>query len=101
MNPKRIPAIVMLLGGAVACIVTYINHYSFQDVLLISLLALLIFLAVGLIIKLVLDSFKLPSEEKVDDEGEVVEKQLDMSEGDEETLESVTENTEEDFQSDF
>ena len=31
MNTKRIPALVMLLAGAVVAIVTYINHYSLEE----------------------------------------------------------------------
>ena len=92
MNTKRIPAIVMLLGGTVACVVTYINHYDLQEMLMVLISALLVFLILGLVIKLILDSFKLPEEDKVDDEGEVVEKQPDtiMDGGTEE--ESSTEN---------
>lgn len=82
MNTRRIPAIVMLLGGAVACVVAYINHYRLQEMLTVVMVALLVFLAIGAAIKLILDSFKLPDAEKVDDEGEVVEKQVDASESD-------------------
>lgn len=80
MNTKRIPAIVMLLGGAVACIVAYINNYNLKDMLMVVTLALVLFLGLGVVIKLIFDSFKFPDEEKVDDEGEVVEKQGENSE---------------------
>ena len=77
MKTKHIPALVMLLGGAVACIVAYINHYSLGDMLAVLSISLMIFLVIGVAIKLIFDSFKLPEEEteKVDDDGEVVEKQ--------------------------
>ena len=78
MNTKRIPAIVMLLGGAVACIVTFINHYNLKDMLVVVTLSLVFFLILGVIIRLVLDSFELPEDvEVVDDEGEVIEKQVE------------------------
>ena len=76
MNTKRIPALVMLLAGAVATIVTYINHYSLEDMLVVLILTLIVFLIIGIAIKLVFDSFHIeePDEDRVDDEGEVVEK---------------------------
>ena len=96
MKTKQIPAIVMLLGGAVACIVTYINHYDLKDMLTVVIVALLIFLIMGIAIKMILDSFKLPEEDKVDDEGEVVEKQLEPSEGEDIDMESVHESEDDD-----
>ena len=82
MDTKKIPAIVMLLAGTVACIVTYINHYDLKDMLVVLILTLVIFLIIGIVIKMILDSFDLPEEEKneVGDEGEVVEKNPEMSE---------------------
>ena len=76
MNTKRIPALVMLLAGSVATIVTYINHYSLEDMLVVLILTLIVFLIIGVAIKLVFDSFHIeqPDEDRVDDEGEVVEK---------------------------
>lgn len=83
MNTKRIPAIVMLLGGAVACIVTFLNHYSLKDMLVVVTFTLVLFLCLGVIIRLIFDGFEMPDESKVDDEGEVVEKQVDNPEEDE------------------
>lgn len=80
MKTKRIPALVMLLGGAVSCIVTYINHYDLKDTLVVVTLSLVVFLVLGVIIKIILDSFDIPGEDKVDDEGEVVEKQGELPE---------------------
>ena len=76
MNTNKIPAFVMLLAGAVAVIVTYINHYSLEDMLVVLILTLIVFLILGVVIKLVFDSFHIeePDEDRVDDEGEVVEK---------------------------
>ncbi len=66
----------MLLAGAVATIVAYINHYSLEDMLVVLILTLIVFLVIGVAIKLVFDSFHIeePDEDRVDDEGEVVEK---------------------------
>ena len=70
----------MLLAGAVATIVTYINHYSLEDMLVVLILTLIVFLIIGVAIKLVFDSFHIeePDEDKVDDEGEVVDKTEEM-----------------------
>ena len=80
MNTKRIPALVMLLAGAVVTIVTYVNHYSLEDMLVVLILTLIAFLIIGVAIKLVFDSFHIeePDEDRVDDEGEVVEKTEEM-----------------------
>ena len=66
----------MLLAGAVATIVTYINHYNLEDMLVVLILTLIVFLIIGVAIKLVFDSFHIeqPDEDRVDDDGEVVEK---------------------------
>ena len=76
MNTKRIPALVMLLAGSVAAIVTYINHYSFNDMLVVLILTLVVFLIIGVVIKLIFDSFHIetPDEDRVDDDGEVLDK---------------------------
>lgn len=88
MNTKKIPAFVMLLAGAVATIVTYINHYSLEDMLVVLILTLIVFLIVGIVIKVVFDSFHIeePDEDRVDDEGEVVDK-TEHPEGEEDTPE--------------
>ncbi|MBO4890631.1 MAG: hypothetical protein J5574_06525 [Lachnospiraceae bacterium] len=76
MNTKKIPALVMLSAGAVSTIVTYINGYDLTEMLAILVLTLVVFLIIGVIIKLIFDSFHIeePDEDRVDDEGEVVEK---------------------------
>lgn len=86
MNTNRIPALVMLLAGAVAVIVTYINHYSLEDMLVVLILTLIVFLVIGVVIKLIFDSFHIEEvdEDRVDDEGEVVEK-TELSDDNEDT----------------
>ena len=74
MNTKKIPLFIMLLAGAVACIVTYLDHYDLNDMLVVLLAVLIIFLIVGLIVKKILDKFEISNDDLVDDEGEVVEK---------------------------
>ncbi len=89
MKLKRIPALVMLSAGAVATIVTYINHYSLEDMLVVLILTLIVFLIIGVVIMMIFESFHIdePDEDRVDDEGEVVEKtefaDTDTEEGEE------------------
>ena len=66
----------MLLAGSVATIVTYINHYSLEDMLVVLILTLIVFLIIVVAIKLILDSFNIeePDEDRVDDDGEVLVK---------------------------
>lgn len=88
MKTKFIPAVVMLLGGAVACIVTFLNNYSLEEMLSVLIIALIVFLILGVVIRLIIDSFELPDDNRVDDEGEVVEKQGENAEEGEESSES-------------
>ncbi len=77
MNTKKVPLFIMLLAGAVACIVTYLDHYSLHDMLVVLLAVLILFLIIGLIVKKILDKFDISSVNEVGDEGEVVKKLTD------------------------
>ena len=91
MNTKRIPSIIMLLAGAVTCVVTFINGYEIKDTLVILIWVLLLFLIIGIVVKKILDSFHMPDEDAVDDEGEVIKKNVE--DGDEETENKSEENS--------
>ena len=93
MNTRKIPAFVMLLAGSVVTIVTFINHYSLEDMLVVLILTLIGFLIIGVAIKLVFDSFHIeePDADRVDDDGEVVEKTV-IPEGNEEEGEAASSN---------
>ncbi|MFT3985658.1 MAG: hypothetical protein QM697_17295 [Lachnospiraceae bacterium] len=88
MNTKRIPALIMLIAGAIACIMTYLNHYDLKEMLTTLIWVLLIFLIIGLVVKKILDSFHMPGENAVDNEGEVIEKQEEEPTEEEEEEES-------------
>ena len=94
MNTKKVPVFIMLLAGAVACIVTYLDHYDLHDMLVVLLTVLILFLIIGLIAKKILDKFEISNIDQVDDEGEVVEKngeeegkESGPDEGEEESIE--------------
>lgn len=93
MNTKLVPALVMLLAGAVCCIVTFVNGYSLREMLITLTIVLLIFLVLGFVFRILLEIFKVNEvkaqneeveEGETSDEGEVVDK---TSEG--ESIEGV------------
>lgn len=83
----------MLLGGAVAAIVTYINRYSLLDMLKVILTSLLIFLLLGYIAKIIFDKYvPIPEEEnpeETSEDGSVIEKVLEEGEEYEDNAENV------------
>lgn len=87
MKTKTLPSIFMLLGGAVAVICTYINGYSLTEMLKILLIALVVFLIIGLIAKAIIDKYvpyiEETEEEIAPDEGSVIEKTGDETSSDE------------------
>ncbi len=89
MNTKQIPSIIMLLAGAVTCIVTFMNGYEIKDTLVILIWVLIIFLIIGIVVKKILDSFHMPDEDAVDDEGEVIKKNPEDGEEGEKTSEET------------
>ena len=84
MNTKNVPAIIMLLAGAITSITTYLLHYELQKMMLILLGVLILFYIIGLIVKKIFDSFQLVEEKVVNEEGAMVEKEVAQEEEDEE-----------------
>ena len=74
MNRKNLPLLLMLLGGAVTCIVTFIEKYTMVAKLVSMFTVLLIFFVLGSVLKWTLDYFDRQNEEKRGEEGEVIEK---------------------------
>lgn len=87
MNRKSIPLVLMLLAGAITCIITFIKQYSVIDKLVALLVVLLIFLVLGNVLRFTLDHFDKENEKKALEEGEVIEKENES----EEKTESETE----------
>lgn len=82
MKTKKIPALIMLLGGSVTCIVTYINHYNLEDMLIALIFSLVIFFALGLLIEFLFEKFEIAKEKEKQEEepdGEVVDKTGEVS----------------------
>ena len=90
LDTKALPAITMLFGGAVASVMTYLNHYTLTEMLVIVLVSLIGFYILGAILKKIFDSFKIPikKEKQENSEGEVIEKEPDT--GTKEKTDQVT-----------
>lgn len=78
MKRKLMPPFMMLFAGSIASIVMYLNHYEIKSMLWILVAVLIIFYIVGVLIKMILDSFyrELEKVNAVADEGEVIEKDM-------------------------
>ena len=91
MDRKKIPAILMLSAAAITALIVYFRHYGLK-VMIIALLSVLIaFYIIGSIVQMVMDSYYKENEEQVSDEGEVIEKGDDQSEGEAESEDFDTE----------
>lgn len=85
MNRKNLPLVLMLLAGAITCIITFTNEYAMVERLAMLLGVLVLFYLLGSIFVWTLNYFDLQNEKKRKEEGEVIEKEA------EETGESRTE----------
>ncbi len=84
---KLIPPFVMLFAGAVTSITMYVLHYNMKDMLSVLIWVLLGFYIAGELIKWMLDKFEAQIEQKRMEEGEVIEKELEVEDGTEQAVE--------------
>ena len=80
MNRKNLPLVLMLLAGAVTCIITFTNKYAMVDRLGILLGVLVLFYLLGSILVWTLNFFDQQNEKKRKEEGEVIEKEAEETE---------------------
>ncbi len=81
MERKNLPIILMLAAGAVTCVITFIRNDTILKKLTALLIVLIIFYALGTVIKWMLDEFDkrnaernfVPEEEILEEEEEEVE----------------------------
>lgn len=68
MNKKLLPVFMMLVGGLVTVVITYINKFSIPAKLgsLLAVLAVLYF--VGTIIVMVMDKFEKTNQKKIEEQ---------------------------------
>lgn len=72
---KLLPAFIMLMAGAITCIMTYMMDYSIKQMLLTLLIVLVVFYILGIFVKVILDRFTKIPPQSIAEEGEVVEKE--------------------------
>lgn len=80
MNRNTLPLILMLVTGAVTCVITYIMEYSITQKLVSLLVVLLLFYFLGNVIKWTLNRFDRENEKLLEEEGEVIEKEIPSEE---------------------
>lgn len=69
MKTKSIPAFIMLLAGAIACIAGIASHLEVAGFVKMLLIVLIVFYFLGCIVKIILDSsFKEEDKETTDGE---------------------------------
>lgn len=81
MNRRNLPLVLMLLAGAVTCIITFIQDYAMTERLVILLAVLVLFYLLGCILVWTLNFFDRQNEEKRKSEGEVIEKEASAEGG--------------------
>lgn len=85
MNTKSIPAFIMLLGGAIACILGLVNGYETMEFIIMVLIVLVVFYFMGCIIKMIVDKNFQGMDEQVQDEQEESEEAKENIESTEQT----------------
>lgn len=79
MNRNNFPLVLMLVAGAVTCVINLIRQYPMPGQLVVLFIVLVVFYLLGCIIKWTLDLFDAQNEKKTAEEGEVIEKEADES----------------------
>ncbi|MCI8528635.1 MAG: hypothetical protein HFH82_05710 [Lachnospiraceae bacterium] len=75
MNRKNLPLLLMLVAGAITSIITFIQKYTMIAKLVSLFIVLLVFYILGSVLKWTLDFFDRQNEERLKEEGEVIEKE--------------------------
>lgn len=83
MNRKNLPLLLMLTAAAVTSIITFIRQYSMLEKLVSLFVVMLVFYALGSVLKWTLDYFDKQNEKRRLEEGEVIEKEAEGQEGEE------------------
>ena len=62
MNRRTLPAVLMLVAGAITSVLTFVNEYSIIEKLMALSITLLVFYFLGVIIRNILDYFDAQNE---------------------------------------
>ena len=75
LHTRTVPTIVMLFGGGASAIFTFVRHDKLLTSLIIIFVSLVVFLVLGDIIKLILDSIVIePPEKPAGEKDKVIER---------------------------
>lgn len=93
MNRKNMPLVLMLVAGAVTCVINLIRRYPMLDQLVVLFIVLLVFYILGSVLAWTLELFDRQNEERssVSEEGEVIQKESDQEEQTESAVHSEQE----------
>ena len=80
MNRKILPLLMMLTAGAVMCIVSFVQRLSILTKLVSLFVVLLVFYLLGNVVVWTLNYFDRQNEERLKEEGEVIEKDGESTE---------------------
>ncbi|MBQ6968307.1 MAG: hypothetical protein IJP84_10455 [Lachnospiraceae bacterium] len=90
LHTRTVPAMVMLFGGGAAAIFTFVRHDSLLTSLIIIFVSLVIFLVLGDIIKLFLDSITIvPKPAEPGEKDKVIERSTGAETGEQESQEGA------------
>lgn len=84
MKTKTVPVMIMLIAGAVACILGIVNNYATAQFFKMMLTVLVVFYILGCIIKLILDKNFSVEENSKNEEKEASEAEKENIESDSE-----------------
>ncbi len=80
MNRKNLPLYLMLTAGAVMCIISYVNKFTILAKLVSLFVVLAVFYLLGSVLAWTLNYFDRQNEERLKEEGEVIEKDGESTE---------------------
>lgn len=82
MNKKNFPMVLMLVAGAVTCIITFLQKFSILKKVTLLFFVMLLFYVLGCILVWTLSYFEEQNEKKQKEEGMVIEKEAQESDTD-------------------
>lgn len=88
MTRRQMPLVLMLTAGLVTSLFTYFKGYKLSSMLIALLATLVVFYMIGCIIRMILDSFDKKNKEQVAPEGEVIEKEPEPQNENEESTDN-------------
>lgn len=74
MNRKNLPLLMMLTAGVIMCIVSYVQNFTILAKLVSLFVVFVVFYLLGNVLVWTLNYFDRQNEERLKEEGEVIEK---------------------------